>query len=89
MTPPSSNYRIVKSFLHVTYTLRILYVIQTRITRTQSPCSYELEKLASNDDAYEVPLEDILGRALYILYMTHSYVVFIRVIRTTCVYNDT
>ena len=70
MTPPSSNYRIVKSFLHVTYTLRILYVIQTRMTLTQSPCSYELEKLTSSDDAYEVPLEDILGRArsLYLIY---------------------
>jgi hypothetical protein len=27
-----------------------------------------LEKLASNDDGYEVPFKDIPGSALYILY---------------------
>jgi hypothetical protein len=67
----------MESFFRLTYTLRILYV-----TCDPDSCdpysyhrasSYELEKLASSDDGYEVPFEDILGRALYILYVTRTH----------------
>jgi hypothetical protein len=77
MTQHLSNYRRMKSFFRLTYTFRILYV--TCDPDSYDPysyhraSSYELEKLASSDDGYEVPFEDILGHALYILYVTRTH----------------
>jgi hypothetical protein len=66
MTPTLSNYWTMKSSFRLTYTLRILYVTQTHMPVLISPCSYELEKLASS-------IRRILGHALYILHVTRTH----------------